>query len=129
MVNTVTQKTLFGDATTRKVVRSVHLVSDGSEETSLVIWDNSAFINNTAKGRLLRVWVMGYFTGPVRLSWDQATDENIISVGQTDDYLDFRSFGGFRNPNGTTPVGDILLTTTELANLDEFTLIIEVEQS
>ena len=48
MVNTVTQKTLYGFAKSKNIVRSIHVVSDGTEETATVIYNNSDFIANTA---------------------------------------------------------------------------------
>ena len=129
MVNTVTQKTLFGDANTRKIVRSVNVESDGTEETDLIIYNNSDFAADVSKGRILRVWMMGSFTGSLFLSWDQTTDETAISLGQQDAYIDFRSFGGYQNPGATGATGDLFLTTRALANLDDFTLIVELDQS
>jgi hypothetical protein len=129
MANTVTQKTLHGDATSRRVIRSIHVASDGTEETGTIIYNNSDFVANTAIGRLMSVRVLGSFTGTIALAWDQTTDENIVSIGQSNSgFHDFSSFGGYRNPNGTGATGDILLTSRALANLDDFTVIIDVIQ-
>ena len=129
MPNTVTQQTLWGSASTKRVIRAIHLVSDGSEETDLVVYDNSAFVANTGVGRLIRAEIHGAFTGAVRLEWDQSTDAPICSLGANDYKVCYRKIGGHVNPAGTGATGDIVLTTTALANLDEFTLIIEVEQT
>jgi len=129
MVNTVTQKTLFGDSASRKIIRSVHIASDGTEETNLVVYNNSDFINDTSTGRLNKVWVMGSFTGAVLLSWDQTADESIISVGSGDGFFDFTDFGGYRNPNAAGATGDIFLTSRALAALDDLTIIMEIQQS
>lgn len=130
MANTNTLRTLYGGGDSKKIIRSVHIVSDGTEETDLVVYDNSAFVANTAKGKVTRIWVSGSWTGAVRLEWDQTTDSPIASFGKGDSgYRDYRSFGGITNPNGTGATGDIVLTTTALALLDEVSLIIEIEQS
>ena len=130
MANTNTLRTLNGTSTSKLVTRSVHIVSDGTEETDLVVYDNSAFIANTAKGKVTRIWISGSWTGAVRLEWDQTADSPIASFGKGDSgYRDYRSFGGISNPNGAGATGDIVLTTTALANLDEISLIIEIDQS
>lgn len=131
MANTVTQRTLFGDASSKLVVRSIHVVSDGTEETDLVIYDNSAFVADVTKGKVMLCHMSGAYTGAVRLEFDATTDVPITSFGIGDgsgDH-DFRWFGGIKNPNGTGNTGDILLTTTALAALDEFHLILVIDQS
>lgn len=130
MTNTVTQRTLFGDGTTKKVVRHIHLLSDGLEETDLVVYDNSAFIADSSKGNLIKVTASGSADTLVRLEWDQSTDSPAIAVNPSNSVeLDFRTFGGIRNPNGTGATGDLLLSTANLSNLDEFTLILEIDQT
>lgn len=129
MANTVTQQTLWGNANTKRVVRAIHVISDGTEETDLVIYDNSAFVASVAKGKLIRAEIHGNFTGAVRLEWDQTTDAPIVAFGQNDYKVDYSRIGGHANPGATGATGDIVLTTTALANLDEFTVIIEVDQS
>lgn len=119
----------MGSSTSRRVIRSIHVLSDGTEETGLVVYNNSDFIADVSKGNLQQIWIMGSFTGIIRLAWDEATDHNIISVGQSNSgHIDFREFGGFQNPNADTPVGDILLTTLALGANDEFTIVIDVKQ-
>lgn len=129
MSNTVTQRTLFGSATTKNVVRLIHIVSDGSEESDLVVFDNSAFVANVAKGKLMRITASGS-SCVVRLEWDQSTDSPIISLDPTQTgQLCFKEFGGIGNPGATGATGDILLTTSGLDANDEVTLILEIEQN
>lgn len=129
MANTITQQTLWGDATTKRVVRNIHLISDGTEETDLVIYDNSAFVASVTKGKLIRAEIHGTFTGPVRLEWDQTTDAPIVAFGANDYKVDYSRIGGHKNPGATGATGDIVLTTIALAANDEFNVIIEVDQS
>lgn len=130
MANTVTQRTLAGGGNSKKVIRLINIVSDGTEETDLVIYDNSAFIGDTSKGKVNKVHCSGSFTGAVRLEWDQTADSPICSLGSSNKgCLDFTSFGGIGNPGAAGATGDIVLTTTALANLDECTIIIEIDQS
>lgn len=129
MPNTVTQRTVQGNATSKRVYRLINIVSDGTEETDLVIYDNSAFAANVSKGNVKQVEVSGSFTGAVRLEWDQTTDSPICSFGKGDAPKDFNRMGGIPNPGGTGATGDVVLTTTALALLDEVTILIEIEQT
>ena len=130
MVNTVTQRTLVGAGSEKNIYRLIHIASDGSEETDLVVYDNSALVANTAKGNLLEVWLSGHGAGLVRLEWDQTTDSPAFA-GSPDSggYWDFRSFGGINNPGAAGLTGDLVLTTLALDTSDEIFLIIHVDQS
>lgn len=128
MPNTVTQRTLLGGVSSRYVVRQITIVSDGSEETDLVIYDNSAFINNVNKGNLMKLQVSGS-SCLLKLEWDATADVPIISIdpsGHED--MCFEAIGGIPNPGGTGATGDVLLTTTGLDAGDEVTIIITVKQ-
>lgn len=129
MVNTVTQRTLLGGGKEKNIVRSIHIVSDGSEETDLVIYDNSTLVNDTSKGNLQEIWVSGSSCQCV-LEWDQATDAPAFTFDPSNgNYWDFRSFGGIPNPNGTGATGDLLLTTTNLDSADVVTIIFRIGQN
>lgn len=129
MPNTITQRTLLGSGSDKNIIRSINIVSDGSEETDLVIYDNSAFVNNVAVGSLMQLWISGN-TSTFRLEWDQSTDSPIfVADPASGGYWDFRGFGGITNPNGTGATGDILLSTAGLDSGDEVTLIIHVSQN
>ena len=129
MVNTVTQRTLLGSGSDKNIVRSIHIVSDGTEESDLVVYDNSAFVADVAKGTLLEVWVSGSDC-IARLEWDQGTDSPaFVANPSTGSYWDFRSFGGIGNPNGSGATGDLVLTTANLDSGDELMIIIRVAQN
>lgn len=128
MANTVTQRTLRGAGSDRKVMRLINIVSDGSEETDLVIFDNSTLLNDPTKGRLLKVMSTGS-TSTIRLEWDQTTDSPICSFDPINNpILKFYDIGGITNPNEAGATGDIVLTTANLDAGDEVTIYIEVEQ-
>lgn len=128
MANAVTQRTIFGDSTTHRVVREVIIVSDGSEESDLVIFDNSAFIANTARGVVEKIEAYGSSCECI-LEFDQTTDSPIAAFDPSNGVcLDFRKEGGIKNPNGTGATGDILLTTTSLDAGDVVTIKIHVRQ-
>lgn len=129
MANTVVQRTLQGSGSDKNIVRLISVISDGTEESNLVVYDNSTFCNNTSKGVLSQVWASGSDC-VARLSWDQTTDSVAYSVNPAlGKHLDFRCFGGIGNPNATGATGDLLLNTANLDNGDEFTLIIWITQN
>lgn len=129
MVNTVTQRTISGAGSDKNIIRSVHILSDGSEETDLVVYDNSTLVNDTSKGRLCQVWLSGN-AATLRLEWDQNTDSPAFAGGpENGNYWDFRGFGGIPNPNGTGATGDLLLTTSSLDSGDEVFLVFHIAQN
>lgn len=128
MANTITQTTLVGGGDSKTVVRHIHIISDGSEETDLVIYDNSTLVANVNKGSLIRVKATGSAC-LCRLEWDQTADFQVISFDPSQGVdLDFSCFGGIRNPGGTGATGDLVLTTANLDAGDEVTIIIEINQ-
>lgn len=129
MVNTVTQRTLHGTGASRRVIRSIHIVSDGSEETDLVIYDNSAFVDDVLRGTVDAVMASGN-SCTLRLEWDQTTDAPIVSLDPAySQSMDFTFFGGISNPGAAGATGDILLTTAGLDAGDEVTLFLYIRQS
>ncbi len=128
MPNTVTQRTLMGAGKDRNVYRLIHILSDGSEETDLVVYDNSAFMADVSEGCLKQVWLSGNDC-VVRLEWDQSTDSPAFAAGPSNgSYWDFRGFGGIPNPGETGATGDLTLTTSGLDSGDEVFLLIHVVQ-
>lgn len=129
MPNTITQRTLSGSPSDRNVYRLINISSDGSEETDLVIFDNSTFIDQVGRGKLMQVWASGS-SCQLTLEWDQGTDSPIVSFDPAyTQYLDFRTIGGISNPNGASATGDIVLTSANLDSGDVVTLILHVDQS
>ena len=128
MPNTVIQRTLVGGDKERNVYRLIHLLSDGSEETDLVVYDNSAFMADVNEGILAQVWLSGN-ASTVRLEWDQTTDSPAFAGGpENGSHWDFRGFGGIANPGGDGATGDLMLTTTGLDSGDEIFLVIHIIQ-
>ena len=125
----VVSSTLLGGGSDKLIIRRLYNISDGTELSGEIIYNNSAFIANTGKGKLNRLWLSGSFTGALRLHWDHGTDISVVALGQHDGYIDFRDIGGFPNSGLDTPVGDLLVTSIALAAGDEFSLIVEIDQS
>lgn len=128
MANTITQRTLLGGAKDRYVVRQINIISDGSQETNTVVFDNSAFANDVSRGRVMKIESSGS-SCVCRLAWDQTTDVTIASFDPVNSQsVCFKKEGGNANPNGAGATGDILLSTTGLDSGDEVTIIITVKQ-
>lgn len=124
MANTITQRDQFVGP--YRVYRFVHIVSDGSEETDLIVFDRSTYDSVTNQGRVMSIRACGS-TCVCRLEWDQSTDSPISSFDPAySQYMCYEKLGGICNPGGTGATGDILLTTANLDSGDEVTLIIEV---
>lgn len=129
MANTVTQRTLLGAGSDKNVYRLITIVSDGTEETDLVIYDNSAFVADVNKGKLQQVWVSGDDC-ICRLEWDQTADSPAFVVRPgSPDHLDFRHFGGISNPGGAGATGDLVLSSADLDAGDELSIIIHITQN
>lgn len=106
------------------------LISDGTQETNTIIYQNSTYIKNVAKGNLMEVWCLGNGAGVARLNWDQSTPAIACSLSIAScRHQNFRSFGGIHNPNGSGATGNLTLTTTGLAAASEFTLILVIAQN
>jgi hypothetical protein len=128
MANTITQRTVIGGGSDRNIYRLINIVSDGTEETDLVVYDNSSLVNDVTKGSVAQVWMSGDSCN-VRLEWDQTTDSPVISADPASNlHFDYRCFGGITNPNGTGATGDLLLSTADLDAGDEVTILIHILQ-
>ena len=128
MANTVTQRTVYGEASTKEVVRLITIVSDGSEETDLVIYDNSALIADVSAGSVMEIEASGS-SCQLLFEWDQATDSPIAALDPAaSPRLCFRRFGGISNPGATGATGDVVLTTTNLDAGDVLTILLTVKQ-
>jgi hypothetical protein len=129
MANTVTQRTLVGSGKDKTIVRLINIVSDGTEESDLVIYDNSALVADTSKGRLTELMVSGS-SCQLQFEWDQTTDSPAFTCDPANGtHWCFESFGGISNPNGTGATGDLLLTTTNLDAGDVVSIIIKIAQN
>ena len=124
MPNTITQDTVMGAAGNNVVVRRIVIVSDGSEESDLVIFDRSTFDSLTTSGRIMRIQADGS-SCQCLLEWDATTDVAAYAFDPSNQIdRDFRAYGGLVNNGGTGATGDLLLTTTNLDSGDVVTIII-----
>jgi hypothetical protein len=130
MPNTIVQTVVFGSATSRRQIRSVRVISDGTQETNKIVYtmatDGPAI---ATKGSINRISCTGKITGTVRIEWKQTTNSPIATLTGYDTELDFSEFGGIKNPGATGATGDIVITTIGLASADEFTLFLDIIQN
>jgi hypothetical protein len=99
------------------------LVSDGTNETNTILFTRSTYDATTSNGRLM--WVKGSGTGAglIKLNWDQTTPFIACAFNPLKAFsLDFREFGGVKNPNGSGATGKLTITTTGLSSGDVFTI-------
>lgn len=129
MANTKVLSTLAGSGKDRLIVRHLHLVSDGTNETDYVMYDPASFGLNVNTGVLKAVKAGGKATGVCRLEWDATTDVPIVSFSPSYALdLEFSPIQGHPNPNTSGATGKIQLTTIGLASGDEFFITLYILQ-
>lgn len=114
MADTVTTNVVFNG--NRKYTVQLSNISDGTGESDVVKVDISTLIGPDKVNAPTAVaieqvqWSIQGFTS-VRVEWDHTTDDEALTLGAGNGYLDFRSSGGLRDPRSTGGTGDILFTT------------------
>ena len=105
--------TNFSDGTGETLVRKVDasettfMTEDGNRKISKIFWSI-----NTANPK-----------SAVELIWDGATDATAVLLsGQG--FWDLRADGNEIANNATTPTGDVLLSTKNFANGDNYTILV-----
>lgn len=136
MANTVTQTTLIRGG--REYINYITIVSDGSEETDLVIYDSSAVatalnITDGKNASIERIDVSTMTTAAgalMKLEFDADTDVLAIpfnlGVDAVAHQLDFSRFGGLKNYAGTGKTGDVTLTTLGLTSGDAIMIVLSM---
>jgi hypothetical protein len=121
-----TIRTLVGSGNDKSIVNLITI--SGADETDLVVYDNSAFINNVNKGIVMGYSISGS-DSLVTLEWDQTTDSSIVSVNPVNSpKLNMSKFGGVPNPRGSGATGDVLLTTSGIGAGEIVTVFLWVLQ-
>lgn len=129
MPNTIQRRTLVGSGSDKIIWLHIHITSDGSEETNLIAYDNSAFVNNVLKGNLMSITAMGSSCTLV-FKWDQTADSYVCAVDPINSPCrSFKTYGGIGNPGAAGATGDLLLSTAGLDAGDEVTIILEIYQN
>ena len=128
MADTVTTQTI-ADTSGVKFVAKLTNLSDGSGETLVKKIDASelTFMSEDGNRTIARVYYSINTSdrkSGVEILWDGATNATALFLsGQG--FMDFRTDGNSIPNNATTPTGDVLLSTKNFANGDNYTIIIE----
>jgi hypothetical protein len=128
MADTVTTQTI-ADTSGVKFVAKLTNLSDGSGETLVKKIDASelTFMSEDGNRTIARVYYSINTSdrkSGVEILWDGATNATALFLsGQG--FMDFRTDGNSIPNNATTPTGDVLLSTKNFANGDNYTIIVE----
>ena len=128
MADIVTTQTI-ADTTGVKFVVKLTNSSDGTGETLVKKVDASelTFMSEDGNRKISKIWYSintANSKSAVELIWDGATNATAMFLnGQS--HFDFRPSGDEIPNNATTPTGDVLLSTKNFANGDNYTIIVE----
>jgi len=128
MADTVTTQTI-ADTSGVKYVTKLTNLSDGTGENLVRKVDASAltFMTEDGNRKISKLWYsINTSNGKsgIELLWAGANNATAIFLaGQG--HFDFRPAGDEIPNNATTPTGDVLLSTKNFANGDNYTIIIE----
>ena len=128
MADTVTTQTI-ADTSGVKFVAKLTNFSDGTGETNVKKVDASelTFMTEDGNRKISKVWYSintANSKSAVELIWDGTTNATAILLnGQS--HFDFRPSGDEIPNNATAPPGDVLLSTKNFADGDNYTIIIE----
>ena len=128
MADVVTTQTITDTSGVKFVVKLTNL-SDGTGETDVLKVDasNTTFMTEDGNRKISKVYYSINTTSPksgVEIKWDGATDATALFLGGQG-YIDLRTSGNEIPNNATTPTGDVLLSTKNFLNGDNYTVIIE----
>ncbi len=128
MADTVTTQTLTDTSGVKFVVKLTN-ISDGTGETLVKKVDASelTFMTEDGNRKIAKIWYSvntSNSKSAVELVWDGDTNSTAMVLG-CNGYWDLRTSGNEVTNSATTPNGDLLLTTKNFANGDNYTLIIE----
>lgn len=128
MADTVTSQILTDTSGVKFVVKITNF-SDGTGETNVTKVDASTttFMTEDGNRKIAKIWFSVNTADSkscVELIWAGATNATAVFLsGQG--YFDLREAGDEIKNNATTPTGDVLLSTRNFANGDNYFLVIE----
>ena len=128
MADTVTTQTI-SDTSGVKFVTKLTNFSDGTGETLVRKVDASelTFMTEDGNRKISKIWYSvntNNNKAGVEIIWDGATNASALFLSGNG-YWDLRTAGNEVPNNATTPTGDVLLSTKNFVNGDNYTLIIE----
>ncbi len=127
MADTVTTQTI-SDTSGVKYVTKLTNVSDGTGEFLVNKVDASAttFMSEDGNRKIAKIWYSINTVdskSAVEILWAGATNATaLVLSGQG--YWDLRTAGNEITNNATTPTGDVLLSTKNFANGDNYTILV-----
>ena len=128
MADTVTTQAI-ADTSGVKFVAKLTNFSDGTGETNVKKVDASelTFMSEDGNRSIARVYYSVNTAdrkSGVEIIWDGVTNASALFLsGQG--FMDFRTDGNSIPNNATTPTGDVLLSTKNFANGDNYTIVVE----
>ena len=128
MADIVTTQTLTDTSGVKFVVKMTN-ISDGTGEQLVRKVDASetTFMTEDGARKIARIWYSintANNKSAVELVWAGATNSTAVLLSGNG-YWDLRTAGDEILNNATTPTGDILLSTKNFANGDNYTIIVE----
>jgi hypothetical protein len=128
MADTVTSQTI-SDTSGVKFVTKLTNFSDGTGETLVRKVDASelTFMTEDGNRKISKIWYSvntNNNKAGVEIIWAGATNATALFLSGNG-YWDLRAAGNEVGNNATTPTGDVLLSTKNFVNGDNYTLIIE----
>ena len=128
MADTVTSQTI-ADTSGVKFVTKLTNFSDGTGETLVKKVDASelTFMTEDGNRKISKIWYSintNNNKAGVEIIWDGTTNASALFLSGNG-YWDLRTAGNEVPNNATTPTGDVLLSTKNFVNGDNYTLIIE----
>ena len=128
MADLVTTQTIT-DTSGVKFVSKLTNFSDGTGESLVKKIDASevTFMSEDGNRKIAKVWYSINTANPksaVEILWDGNTNATAMLLGGNG-YIDLRTAGNEITNNATTPTGDVLLSTKNFANGDNYTIILE----
>jgi hypothetical protein len=128
MADIVTTQTLTDTSGVKFVIKLTN-ISDGTGETDVIKVDasNTTFMTEDGNRKIAKIWFSvntANTKSAVELKWAGATNATALLLsGQG--FFDLRTAGDEIPNNATTPTGDVLLSTKNFANGDNYSLVIE----
>ena len=128
MADIVTKQTITDTSGVKFVVKMTN-ISDGTGEqlVNKVDASETTFMTEDGARKIARIWYSintANNKSAVELLWAGATNSTAVLLSGNG-YWDLRTAGDEILNNATTPTGDILLSTKNFANGDNYTIIVE----
>ena len=120
---------VISDTSGVKYVAKMTNISDGSGESLVkkIAASATTFMTEDANRTIAKIWFSVNAISKkacVELLWDGATNATgVLLSGQG--YWDLRTAGNSIPNNAITPTGDVLLSTHDFVNGDNYTIIVE----